>query len=157
MTTWTTNELDKIGAAEELDLASLRSDGTLRKPTTIWVVRVGDDLYVRAYKGRTGPWYRHAVVRHEGRILAAGLQRNVTFVEAGDDMALNDQIDAAFRKKYGHHAAEYFDPMVTAQARLATIRPMLVDPVKLIRRTAGWSMIAPTTSPAMRRAALVEQ
>ena len=33
-------------------------------------------------------------------------------------------------------------------ARLATIRPTAVEPVKLIRRTAGWSISAPTTSPA---------
>ena len=43
MTTWTNEELKKIGTAEELELASLRRDGTLRKPVTIWVVRCGDD------------------------------------------------------------------------------------------------------------------
>jgi hypothetical protein len=29
MTTWTSDELNKIGAAEELEIASLRSDGLL--------------------------------------------------------------------------------------------------------------------------------
>ncbi len=48
MTTWTSDELSKIGSAEELEIASLRADGTLRKSTTIWVVRVGDDLYIRS-------------------------------------------------------------------------------------------------------------
>ena len=48
MTAWTSDELDKIGAADELELASLRRDGTLRKPVTVWVVRRGD-LYVRSY------------------------------------------------------------------------------------------------------------
>ena len=33
-------------------------------------------------------------------------------------------------------------------ARSAMIRPTLVEPVKLMRRTAGWSISAPTTSPA---------
>ena len=55
MTAWTSDELDKIGAAEELRIASLRRDGTLRNPVTIWVVRLDDDLYVRAYKGRSSP------------------------------------------------------------------------------------------------------
>jgi hypothetical protein len=36
MTAWTTDELDEIEAADELELASLRPDGTLRNPTTIW-------------------------------------------------------------------------------------------------------------------------
>ena len=49
MTGWTRDELNKIGQAEALQIASLRQDGKLRNPATIWVVRVGDDLYVRAY------------------------------------------------------------------------------------------------------------
>ena len=53
MTAWTSDELDKIGTAEELHLASVRRDGTLRKPVTMWVVRHGDDLYVRSVNGRT--------------------------------------------------------------------------------------------------------
>ncbi len=43
MSTWTDNELNKIGTAEELQIASLRNDGTLRKLMKIWVVRLGDD------------------------------------------------------------------------------------------------------------------
>ncbi len=48
MAKWTSDELDKIGAADELELAPLRRNGTLRNPVTIWVVRLGDDLYVRS-------------------------------------------------------------------------------------------------------------
>ena len=66
MTAWTSDELTKIGKAEELEIASLRPDGALRHPATIWVVRVGDDLYVRSYKGRTSAWFRGTQVRHEG-------------------------------------------------------------------------------------------
>ena len=58
MTAWTSEELKKIGAAEELQIASLRGDGTLRKLMTIWVVRLGDDLYVRSVNGRTSDWFR---------------------------------------------------------------------------------------------------
>jgi hypothetical protein len=53
MTVWTSDELDKIAAAEELQVASLRRDGTLRNLVTIWVVRHGDDLYLRSAYGRT--------------------------------------------------------------------------------------------------------
>jgi hypothetical protein len=48
MTAWTDEQLDRIGTAQELGVASLRADGTLRQPVTIWVVREGDDLYVRS-------------------------------------------------------------------------------------------------------------
>ncbi len=48
MMAWTDEELDRIGNAQELEIAALRADGTLRGPVTIWVVREGDDLYVRS-------------------------------------------------------------------------------------------------------------
>ena len=46
MTAWTREELTKIAGADELEIASLRRDGTLGSPRTIWVVRVDDDLFV---------------------------------------------------------------------------------------------------------------
>ncbi len=121
MTAWTSDELTKIGTAEELDLASLRRDDTLRSPVTMWVVRVGDDLYVRAYKGRTGAWFRGAQTRHAGHIRAGGVDKDVACVEEADP-ALNDQIDAAYRTKYRRYDAQYVDPMVTPEARAATIK-----------------------------------
>lgn len=54
MTPWTADELTRIERAEELEIASLRRDGTLRKPVTVWVVRHGDDLYIRSVKGAMG-------------------------------------------------------------------------------------------------------
>jgi hypothetical protein len=50
-TAWSAEELDRIGAADELDIAALRRDGTLRTPTTIWVVRSGDDLQGAKHRG----------------------------------------------------------------------------------------------------------
>jgi hypothetical protein len=42
MSGWTAEELDRIGAADELRIAVLRPDGSLRPATPIWVVRAGD-------------------------------------------------------------------------------------------------------------------
>ncbi len=121
MTTWMSEDLNKIGKAEELDLASLRADGTLRKPVTMWVVRVGDDLYVRAYKGRTGAWFRGTQTCHAGHIRAGGVDKDVAFVEEADP-GINNQIDAAYRTKYRRYDAQYVDPMVAPEARAATIK-----------------------------------
>jgi hypothetical protein len=121
MTAWTSDELTKIGKAEELDLASLRADGTLRKPVTMWVVRVGDDLYVRAYKGRSGAWFRGTLTRHAGHIRAGGVDKDVAFVEEADP-GINSQIDAVYRTKYRRYDAQYVDPMVTPGARAATLK-----------------------------------
>jgi hypothetical protein len=121
MTAWTSDELNQIGTTEELEIAPLRRDGRLRNPVTIWVVRIGDDLYVRSANGRDGSWFRAAQVRHEGHVRAGGVEKDVTFVEEADS-DLNDQIDAAYRTKYGHYAAQYFDPIVAPEARAATLK-----------------------------------
>jgi hypothetical protein len=120
MTNWTAEELDKIGAADELEIAAQRPDGSLRPYTTIWVVRVGDDLYVRSYRGRDGAWFR-SVLRHpEGRIQAGGLERDVACEDTGD--TVGDAIDQAYRSKYARYPSAYVDPMVGAAARAATLR-----------------------------------
>jgi hypothetical protein len=120
MATWSTDELDTIGRADELQIAPRRRDGTLRRPTTIWVVRLGDDLYVRSWRGRTAAWFRAAQDRREGHIRAGGIERDVTFVDADPD--LNDAIDAAYRTKYRRYADSYVPPMLSPDARATTLK-----------------------------------
>ena len=120
MTTWTNDELKKIGTAEELQIASLRADGTLRKPVIIWVVRLGDDLYVRSVNGRTSAWFRGVQTRHEGHIRAGGVEKDVTFVEE-PDTNINDQIDAAYATKYRRYAS-IIPSINSPTARTATIK-----------------------------------
>ena len=119
MAAWTSDALDKIAAADELELAAAKRDGTLRKPVTIWVVRHGDDLYVRSWRGRTSAWFRGSQDRHEGHIRAGGVDKDVVFAEVED---VNDEIDAAYRAKYDRYDATYVDPMVGPEARAATIK-----------------------------------
>jgi hypothetical protein len=126
MTTWTDDELTKIGNAEELEIASLRRDGTLRKPVTIWVVRIDDDLYVRSVNGRDSGWFRGTQTRHEGRIWAGGVEKDVTFVE--EDADINDKIDAAYLSKYKRYP-QYVAPMVVPKSQAATL--------KLVPRSTG--------------------
>ena len=123
MNIWTAEELNKIGNADELNLSSLRQDGTYRKPVIMWVVRVGDDLYVRAVKGRSGPWFRGTQARHEGRIRSGGVEKEVTFLEAPDSPH-HKEIDAAYVEKYSHYPKSYVDACLTPEARAATIKLM---------------------------------
>ena len=130
MTTWTDEELNKIGAAEELRIAPLRQDGTPRNPVTIWVVRLGDDLYVRSVNGRNSAWFRGTQARHEGRIRAGGVEKDVTFVDVADtDRNIHDQIDAAYRSKYRRYASSIVGSVLTPGARSATL--------KLVPRSTG--------------------
>jgi hypothetical protein len=121
ITGWTPEELDLIGQAEELEVLPARPDGTLRRPTPIWVVRVGNDLYVRSYCGRDGRWFRAAQATHAGRISAGGVEKDVRFLESGDE-ATNEAVDRGYLAKYGRYGARYTDPMVAAEARTTTIK-----------------------------------
>ena len=120
MTQWMGDQLDKVGRAEELQITSVRRDGTPRKPVTVWVVRHGDDLYVRSVRGRSGAWFRGVQEIHEGRIRAGGVEKEVTFVEAEHD--LEDEIDAAYRQKYRRYAGRILDSVLTPEARSTTIK-----------------------------------
>jgi hypothetical protein len=122
MNGWMSEELAKIDTTDELDVRSLRSDGTLRSPTTIWVVRHGEDLYVRPVNGRTSGWFRGTQVRQEGHIQCGGVDEDVTLVsiEAADDV--NAAIDAAHRAKYRRYPASFVDAVLTPEAKSATIK-----------------------------------
>lgn len=120
MTAWTAAELDRIDGTDELDVAPLESDGTLRPPTTIWVVRDGDDLYVRSWRGTGGAWYQAARSTHAGRITSGGVAKDVTFSEETDPV-VNHRVDAAYRSKYSRYSS-YVAPMVADGARAATLK-----------------------------------
>jgi hypothetical protein len=120
MTQWMSDQLDKLGRAEEVQIASIRPDGTLRKPVTVWAARHGDDLYVRSVRGRSGHWFRGTQERHKGQIRAGGVQQDVTFVDA--DHAIDDEVDAAYRAKYRRYAGSILNSVLTPEARSTTIK-----------------------------------
>ncbi len=119
MSTWTSDELSRIDAVDELELALVRRDSTLRDPVTMWVVRFGEDLYVRSVNGRTSSWFCGAQVRHEAHIEAGGVDKDVRLVETG---GMNDEIDAAYRAKTHRYAESVVGSIVSPKARAATLR-----------------------------------
>lgn len=122
MSTRASDELSKLGAAEEVQIAARGRDGKLRKPVTVWVVPYGDSLYVRSVKGTNGAWFRGVQETHSGRILAGGAEHDVTFVDA--DHNINDDVDAAYRAKYHRYAGRILNSVLTAEARSTTINLM---------------------------------
>lgn len=121
MTTWTSDEVDGIAAADELEITPLRSDGTPYRSTPIWVVRDGDGRYVRSYRGGDGAWYRAARAGHRAHVSAGGVDKDVTLAEETDPVA-NDRIDDAYRAKYSGYADTYVVPMLAPRARATTLR-----------------------------------
>ena len=121
MSAWTRSELDRIGRAEELDIASALADGSVTKPVTIWVVRSGDDLFVRsAVKFSKAAWYRATKETYTGHISADGVDKDVSFVDAQRERV--DEVDAAYWKKYGKYSKSIVAPCVNDEAKATTIK-----------------------------------
>ncbi len=112
-------ELKKIDEADDLKIAPFREDGkTYGTPTWIWEVVVNGQLYVRAYNGVNSGWYKSAVQQKAGRIIAAGMIKDVRFEFVHGDV--NNAIDEAYQKKY--KSSPYLSPMISSRARAATVK-----------------------------------
>jgi hypothetical protein len=92
------------------------------KRIPIWVVVVGDEVYVRSYKGERGAWYRRAL--REGRMTLEGVD---VVVEPEHDPALNERISDAFRAKYGASSPGSTDAMVTPEVVATTLHLTCAD------------------------------
>ena len=83
---------------------------------------------VRIHVGEPHLWPQAALRQKAGRIIAAGMTKEVVFEPVSG--SINDSIDDAYRSKYA--ASPYLKPMIGARARAATIRIMP-------REANGWS------------------
>jgi hypothetical protein len=120
---WSPDELERIAAAEELQIAAKRADGTLRRDVPIWVVSAGGQVYVRTWYRRDNGWFGHAVDARRARIRIPGLEADVTVEDVGDDKSeLRASVDAAYRAKYGRYGETTVDRMVSDDAAATTLR-----------------------------------
>ncbi len=119
MADWNPTELERISSEREIEISSLREDGALTKPVTIWAVRVGEELYVRSVRGGAGGWFKAAEQRHEGRIEADTTAVDVAFEHVPHH--LDAEIDEAYKVKYGYPSAPV-DTITTDAAKGTTIR-----------------------------------
>ena len=101
MSTWTAAGLTQFGDAQEVRVTGARTDGSLRTPVIVWVVRVGDDLYTRSVNGPDATWFRGTRATHHGQLGAGSTLIDVDFVDAVGDA--DAQIDAAHQRKYGRY------------------------------------------------------
>ncbi|MCO5216682.1 MAG: DUF2255 family protein [Thermomicrobiales bacterium] len=120
MTLWTSAELTTFADQDELHIAAERTDGTLREPRIVWMVRVGDEVYVRSAHGLDGAWYRAVLRTGKGHVSVAGLERDVLYQHAPGHF--DAEIDAAFWAKYGRYPAQYVEPVTNDASHETTIR-----------------------------------
>jgi hypothetical protein len=119
MGAWKDEELRAIGDADELRIAPLRRDGTRQHPRIIWVIRHGDDLFIRSVNGPEGAWFRGVQASHAGHISAGGTDAEVVLKDADHD--LDDEIDEEYRRKYGRSSSSVAR-ITSPEARSTTIR-----------------------------------
>jgi hypothetical protein len=117
--TWNAADLDRIGRSEELQVSSHRADSSLRPFITIWVVEVGDDLYVRSARGVGSRWWRRATASGTGRIRAGDVEREVAFEPATE---INDDVDRAYHRKYNRYGPTVVGTVVGPGAHPTTLR-----------------------------------
>lgn len=118
---WTSEQLGHVGLARELEIAVRRADGSLRRWTPIWVVNVGDDVYVRTWYRRDTGWFGHAVSAGRGRVRVPGVEVDVAIDDVGvGPPGLREAVDAAYRRKYGDGPST--DNMVGDDAAATTLR-----------------------------------
>ena len=120
MTVWTAEELAAFGDPDEIRIASLRPDGTARTAITIWIARLGDDLYVRSAYGRDNGWYRRARASRTGTIQAGRRTADVAFEDADADV--DEPLSAAYHAKYDRYGDRIVRTVVSDEAAGATLR-----------------------------------
>jgi hypothetical protein len=120
MNAWTDDELRRIDAAQEVDIAPVRRDGELRRPTPVWIVQAGDGVYVRAAYGANKGWHGVARTSRQARLRVGSVEKDVTVEDA--DQAVFDEVDAAYREKYGRRYASIVQSITDAEHRATTLR-----------------------------------
>lgn len=123
---WSNEDLMTFGEPEEITVATMRQDGTLRKPVIVWIVCHGDDLYVRSVNGRDASWFQGALARHEGTITARGVSTEVAFEEVDGP---HDEIDTAYWEKYQRYPS-IVPSIVKSEAQAATLKLVPHDGIR---------------------------
>jgi hypothetical protein len=120
---WSPEQVARIGRADELQIAAKRADGTLRRWVPIWVVCVGERVFVRTWHRRDNGWFGHVLDSRRARIRVPGLEADVTVEDVGENTAeLRPDVDAAYRAKYTRHSGTSVDRMTTDDAAASTLR-----------------------------------
>src|ERR1700722_15690177 len=95
---WKPQILSERSDREENHIRSERTGGGYNRWPPVWVVRVGNDLYVRSGFGENGFWYRHAT-GSQAYVDAAGVQYKVSLILDRDSVSIA-AVDEAYRRKY---------------------------------------------------------
>lgn len=120
---WNPEVLRALADAHEVDVTPVAADGGRGASRTIWSIGVGDELYIRSWKGRDAVWFRAAVTSGLGELSVTGgsVAQAVAFEEVDAAASVQADISATFLTKYtsdGYAGAMNEDVPLSATLRL---------------------------------------
>lgn len=112
------NALQHLADVEEIDIAFRRPNGSIGS-TPIWVVQVGEDIFVRSVRGTRGGWYRRLRADPDGEVRDGGHTHPVHAEPVADERTLGE-VTGAYQTKYGD--SPYVRPLLEGSSIGATLR-----------------------------------
>ncbi len=113
------NPRHRLAEVEEIQIETQRSAASPTHRTTIWVVVLGDDIYVRSVRGKAGRWYKEMTANPSGVVHVDGQRIPVRAVPVADSKLI-EQVSQEYLRKY--QGSEYAPPMVRAEVLDTTLR-----------------------------------
>jgi hypothetical protein len=114
----TADALHHLADVEEIRIGFRRPDGSSGS-TPIWVVQVGDDIYVRSVRGPKGGWYRRLRANPGGEV-RDGEHRHLVRAEAVTDASMLAEVTRAYATKYS--GSPFVRPLLGEPSVGATLR-----------------------------------
>ncbi len=112
------NPLRHLADAREISIGFQRPDGSSGS-TRVWVVQVGDELFVRSMTGPGGGWYRRLRANPDGEVRDGGHVHPV-HAEPVTDAGTIAAVTRAYAAKYT--GSPFLQPFLGEESAGATLR-----------------------------------
>jgi len=106
---------------KEVRIETRRGEGAPEHRTTIWVVVVGGEAFVRSVRGPRGRWYQEISAHPEGALHAGNQRISVRAVSATDDSTV-EAVSEAIRSKYGRTSPGSTQAMLSPETLPTTLK-----------------------------------
>lgn len=110
---------ERLAEIEEIQIETRRSAENPVHRTIIWVVVLGDAVYVRSVRGKAGRWYKELTANPSGAIHMEGQRIPVHAVPVTDPNII-EQVSKEYLRKY--RGSEYAPAMVRDEVLDTTLR-----------------------------------
>jgi hypothetical protein len=112
------NPLAHLAEVEEISIGFRRPDGSTGS-TPVWIVRVGDNLFVRSIRGPEGGWYRRLRADPNGEVREGGHLHSVHAEPVANTHTIAE-VTRAYATKYS--GSPFVRPLLEEPAASATLR-----------------------------------